>query len=183
MNGTSPKPADCQAICCANERCVTWVFVPSGLYPNRPQGNFCWLKAAFIPLKGSTCDNGKPGCISGVLNSPPPPSPPSPIPQISPDPKKIAKLVGDAFFAQSSPPKRTASGDVECPVVNGRACGMMKWGYGGALIFDGMFEAMTQFGVSEWEDEINKYLDLYLDLKSVPGYDLKRNITRPWDSA
>jgi len=44
-----------------------WVYVPSGLYPNRPPGTFCWLKAAAIPLRGSTCDNGKAGCVSGVV--------------------------------------------------------------------------------------------------------------------
>lgn len=42
--------------------------VPSGLYPNRPPGTFCWLKAAAIPLRGSTCDNGKFGCVSGVVD-------------------------------------------------------------------------------------------------------------------
>jgi diketogulonate reductase-like aldo/keto reductase len=44
------------------------VYVPDGLYPNRPSGTFCWLKAAAIALKGNTCDNGKPGCVSGVVN-------------------------------------------------------------------------------------------------------------------
>ena len=29
---------------------------------------FCWLKAKAIVLKGSTCDNGHPGCVSGVVN-------------------------------------------------------------------------------------------------------------------
>jgi hypothetical protein len=46
----------------------TRVYVPAGLYPSRPPGTFCWLKAAKIDLKGSSCDNGKPGCVSGVVS-------------------------------------------------------------------------------------------------------------------
>ena len=59
--------ADCEALCCGDPRCATWVYVPDGLYPNRPAGTFCWLKASAIALKGTTCDNGKPGCVSGVV--------------------------------------------------------------------------------------------------------------------
>ena len=47
---------------------ATWVYVPDGLYPSRPAGTFCWLKARPLELKGSTCDNGKAGCVSGVVN-------------------------------------------------------------------------------------------------------------------
>ena len=69
MNSTSGTTATaCQAICCSDAKCATWVYVPDGLYPDRPAGIFCWLKAAAIPLKGSTCDNGKPGCVSGGVN-------------------------------------------------------------------------------------------------------------------
>ena len=68
MNGTEPTAWECQAMCCAEPKCVTWVYVPSGLYPKRPPGTFCWFKAAPISLKGATCDNGKPGCVSGVVN-------------------------------------------------------------------------------------------------------------------
>ena len=60
-------PLDCQAVCCNDPKCATWVYVPAGLYPSRPPGTFCWLKAAAIPLRGSTCDNGKAGCVSGVV--------------------------------------------------------------------------------------------------------------------
>eukprot|EP00750_Incisomonas_marina_P028220 INCI6538.2.p1 GENE.INCI6538.2~~INCI6538.2.p1 ORF type:complete len:523 (-),score=64.15 INCI6538.2:114-1682(-) len=73
MNSTSATSEDCQALCCADEKCQTFVYVPDGLYPNRPQGTFCWLKAAAIPLQGDTCDNGKPGCVSGVVERTPPP--------------------------------------------------------------------------------------------------------------
>ena len=43
------------------------VYVPAGLYPSRPPGTFCWFKANEISLKGVTCDNGKAGCVSGVV--------------------------------------------------------------------------------------------------------------------
>ena len=59
---------DCQQLCCDDPPCVTWVFVPAGLYPDRPPGTFCWLKASVIALKGSTCDNGRKGCVSGIVN-------------------------------------------------------------------------------------------------------------------
>jgi hypothetical protein len=69
MNTTTGMTAhDCLTICCNDGKCETWVFVPDGLYPKRPAGTFCWLKAAPIALKGNTCDNGKPGCVSGVVN-------------------------------------------------------------------------------------------------------------------
>jgi len=76
MAGPAPTAKDCQALCCKNgtsngagPKCVTWVFVPAGLYPKRPPGTFCWFKAVPLTLKGSTCDNGKPGCVSGVVNA------------------------------------------------------------------------------------------------------------------
>jgi hypothetical protein len=47
---------------------------------------------------------------------------------ISPDPSSVAKLVGDAFFEQSAPPTKHGAHYI-CPVVNGRFCGMMQWGY------------------------------------------------------
>ena len=68
MTSAEPSPGACRTICCSDPRCQTWVYVPAGLYPNRPPGTFCWLKAVPLDLKGSTCDNGKPGCISGVVN-------------------------------------------------------------------------------------------------------------------
>lgn len=68
MEAPADSASDCEALCCADLRCATWVFVPDGLYPSRPAGTFCWLKAVPIDLKGDTCDNGKPGCVSGVVN-------------------------------------------------------------------------------------------------------------------
>lgn len=68
MSGAAPTARECQAMCCHDPKCATWVYVPAGLYPKRPPGTFCWLKAAPISLKGSTCDNGRPGCVSGVVN-------------------------------------------------------------------------------------------------------------------
>ena len=68
MAAPADTALDCQCTCCDDPRCLTWVYVPSGLYPDRPAGTFCWLKSATIDLKGSTCDNGKPGCMSGVVN-------------------------------------------------------------------------------------------------------------------
>jgi len=67
MNSTSASAIQCQAICCEDPKCHTWVYVPDGLYPNRPPGTFCWLKAANIPLQGERCDNGKLGCVSGTM--------------------------------------------------------------------------------------------------------------------
>ena len=43
----------------------------------------------------------------------------------------MAKLVGDAFLKQSAPPVKNGTRYV-CPVVNGRTCGMMQWGYDAA---------------------------------------------------
>jgi len=54
MNSSTPTAEECQEICCNDERCETFVFVPDGLYPQRPPGTFCWLKEAAIPLKGDT---------------------------------------------------------------------------------------------------------------------------------
>ena len=34
----------------------------------RRPGTFCWLKAAPIALNDSTCDNGRRGCVSGVVD-------------------------------------------------------------------------------------------------------------------
>ena len=68
MSGAAPTAREYQAMCCHDPKCATWVYVPAGLYPKRPPGTFCWLKAAPISLKGSTCDNGRPGCVSGVVN-------------------------------------------------------------------------------------------------------------------
>eukprot|EP00729_Bicosta_minor_P004060 gene4060-9990_t len=49
MNATTGTTAeDCQNICCTDQKCRTW--------------------AAPIHLKGKTCDNGKIGCVSGVVN-------------------------------------------------------------------------------------------------------------------
>ena len=52
-------------------RCATWVYVSAAAtktYPKRPAGAYCWLKATPIALKGATCDNGHPGCVSGIVN-------------------------------------------------------------------------------------------------------------------
>ena len=71
MNATSPTAMGCQQICCADRKCVTWVFVSANAtrsYPSRTQGAHCWLKAVRIKLKGTACDNGHSGCISGVVN-------------------------------------------------------------------------------------------------------------------
>eukprot|EP01079_Euglenida_sp_SAG-EU17-18_P007517 gene7517-7031_t len=56
-----------------------------------------------------------------------------------PDPAGVAKMVGDAFLASSKPPA-DVDGKTTCPEVNGYKCGMMNWGYGGALIMDGMYQ-------------------------------------------
>ena len=101
---------------------------------------------------------------------------------ITPDPKAVAKSVGEAFFEQSAPPKKHGK-DWLCPVVNGRGCGMLQWGYGGALIFDGMYESVKQFGFSGWTSQMDAYLDAYAEQKDVPGYDLSHNITRPFGAA
>jgi len=102
--------------------------------------------------------------------------------RIAPDPKTVAKLVGDAFLLQSAPPVRTRSG-LHCPDVNGHPCGMMRWGYGGALIFDGMYQSIAQFGFSEWAAPLDVFLDAYTQMKDTPGFDLAHNKTRPWDNA
>lgn len=61
----------CQNICCGDDKCKTWVYVSAAAtktYPKRPQGAYCWLKAKPIALKGTMCDNGHPGCVSGIVN-------------------------------------------------------------------------------------------------------------------
>ena len=89
--------------------------------------------------------------------------------------------MGDAFLKQSAPPVKNGTRYV-CPVVNGRTCGMMQWGYGGALIFDGMYESIKQFGFADWSPQMDVYLDAYVQ-PGNPGYDLKHNLSRPWDAA
>jgi hypothetical protein len=110
--------------------------------------------------------------------------------KLSPEPKAIAQLVGDAFLAEAKPPVQNASsGRWECPMVNGRGCGVLQWGYGGALLFDGFYESIKQFGISGWTTQMDSYLDAYAHekvydgTKYVPGYDLAHNITRGFDSA
>lgn len=61
--------------------------------------------------------------------------------------------------------------------------GMLAWNYGGALILDGMYESIKQFNFSDWEPQINDYLDSYTNDKLTPGYDLARNVTMPFDGA
>ena len=52
--------------------------------------------------------------------------------EVPTDPKALARLVGDAFFKEAMPP--------------GENHGMLAWNYGAALILDGMFESVAQFG-------------------------------------
>ena len=71
MNPKNASAVACQHICCADHKCKTWVYVSAEAtksYPKRPQGAYCWLKAKPIALKGTACDNGHPGCISGIVN-------------------------------------------------------------------------------------------------------------------
>jgi hypothetical protein len=112
--------------------------------------------------------------------SPPPTSPPPLAGLASPgatasaatptDPKAYARLVGEAFFAEALQP----GGE-----------GIVKWGYGGALLFDGLMDAAETFGFEdEWMPRIDAYLDAYLQKGApTPGYNLSRNISMPWDNA
>ena len=105
--------------------------------------------------------------------APAPPSSPRPTSLLSlfsmakPDPMATAKLVGDAFLRQSAPPVPTAQGGYRCPLVNGRRCGMMGWGYGAALIFDSMCMCVAEFGFVDWPAQHDTYLDAYLQMKDV----------------
>lgn len=100
---------------------------------------------------------------------------------LAPDPSEVAQRVGNAFLLQSAPPEKTALGFL-CPMVNGRPCGMMAWNYGGALIFDGMYQSIRQFGdANNWTAQLNDYLDRYAKSREVPGYNLSHNITIPWE--
>jgi hypothetical protein len=85
------------------------------------------------------------------------------------EPKALAKLVGDAFFKEAMPP--------------GVNQGMLAWNYGAALILDGMFESVAQFGFDDWVPQMSKYMDAYTAEKACRGYKLAHNITMPWDSA
>eukprot|EP01051_Picozoa_sp_SAG22_P014018 SAG22_NODE_1643_length_3905_cov_153.165528_2_plen_234_part_00 len=92
-------------------------------------------------------------------------------PAVPSDPKALARLVGDAFFKEAM-----------APGVNH---GMLAWNYGAALILDGMFESVAQFGAEfdDWVPKMSKYMDDYTAEKSCRGYKLAHNITMPWDSA
>ena len=68
MDAPNDTAGACRKLCCDDPRCATWVYVPDGLYPSRPAGTFCWLKAMPLALKSATCDSDKPGCVSGVVN-------------------------------------------------------------------------------------------------------------------
>lgn len=98
------------------------------------------------------------------------PEPPQPNQHAVPtDPKALARLVGDAFFREAKPP--------------GVNEGMLRWNYGAALILDGMFESVRQFGFHDWVPKIDAYMDAYTLEKSCRGYKLAHNITMPWDRA
>ena len=77
------------------------------------------------------------------------------------DPMALARLVGDAFFKESTLPPAPAPGlkgawPQQVPVGHragahagngdGRGYGMLAWNYGGALILDGMYESVKQVG-------------------------------------
>ena len=85
------------------------------------------------------------------------------------DPKALARLVGDAFFKEAKPP--------------GVNKGMLAWNYGAALILDGMFESVDEFGFDDWVPKMSKYMDAYTAEQNCRGYKLAHNITMPWDSA
>ena len=77
------------------------------------------------------------------------------------DPKALARLVGDAFFAES---------DVSCNGKQGH--NMLSWNYGGALLLDGMWQSVMQFGFDDWVPKIAKYLDAYTKDPDCRGYKL-----------
>jgi hypothetical protein len=60
---------------------------------------------------------------------------------------------------------------------------MLAWNYGAALILDGMFESVAQFGFDDWVPAMSKYMDAYTTEPKCRGYKLAHNITMPWDSA
>ena len=92
--------------------------------------------------------------------------------QVPTDPKTLARLVGDAFFKEA---------EVSCNGKSGH--NMLSWNYGGALLFDGMWQAVRQFGFDDWVPLINKYLDAYTQDPECRGYKLRHNITMPFDGA
>jgi hypothetical protein len=56
---------------------------------------------------------------------------------------------------------------------------MMARDYGGALIFDGMYQCIGHFGDARnaWSAQLDEYLDGYAQSWEVPGYNLAHNIT------
>lgn len=76
MHAPRDTAAHCQELCCSERQCLAWELVPDGTYPRseRPAGTFCFLKNAAARSQGSTCENGKPGCIAGTLTHAPGPA-------------------------------------------------------------------------------------------------------------
>lgn len=58
-----------------------------------------------------------------------------------------------------------------------------KWDYGGALVFDGMFQAATTFGLHNYTSLLNTYLDTFMTDPSSLGYKILHNASVPFDSA
>ena len=101
------------------------------------------------------------------------------------DPKALARLVGDAFFKEAITHLSLETADLtrSSKMPPGDNHGMLAWNYGAALILDGMFECVSQFGFDDWVSQMSKYMDAYTSEKGCRGYNLAHNITMPWDSA
>ena len=56
------------------------------------------------------------------------------------------------------------------------------WGYGGALIYDGLWQANQSFGIP-YGAQVNDYLDMFIRDKSQYGYKIIHNITVPFGEA
>ena len=62
------------------------------------------------------------------------------------DPKALARLVRDAFFKEAQ---------VSCNGKEGH--NMLSWNYGGALLLDGMWQAVQQFRFEDWVPKMNPH--------------------------
>jgi rhamnogalacturonyl hydrolase YesR len=80
----------------------------------------------------------------------------------APDPGGTAKRVGDQILLHQEQ--------------------FLFWGYGGALIFDGLYQCNATFGL-QFASSLDKHLDNYETDKESFGYKLLHNETIPWSGA
>jgi len=115
---------------------------------------------------------GSPGICGNLFTAGDPSLYYEPDHKVPTDPEAVAKLVGNAFFQEAA---------MDCNGKEGH--NMLSWNYGGALLFDGMWQSIRQFGFSEWIPKIDRYLDAYTKDPTCRGYKLAHDIPMPFDGA